>query len=725
MEYLLKSSAIIFIFYACYQLFLQRDTFFESNRWFLLSGLIMASCIGFIVIPQYIEYTPITLSNVDLSTSTNASTTPIKSEPFNYTQLLYWCYFAGVIFFIGRLCIQLLSLRKLLKHGNTSRFQNYNLVESKEDIAPFSFFNFIVYNPNQFSVSELKHIINHEKAHCKQLHSIDNIIAQLACVLLWFNPFVWLYKKALLQNLEFIADQKAQYISPCEKSYQTVLLKASVQNRELVALANNFYTSLIKKRIVMLHKSKSKKWNQLKLLIVLPLLALFIMSFNIKKVYVEASKTEESLVKENKETIEIIITKNTSDDDLKSIKDTLKSKGINFIYKDVKRNSNGEIISINTEFKSDKSSSNYNISGNEGIKPFRFKSSDDNFSVGTIDKNTFIFETKNGKAKAQSTNSTSKVIVIDEDDENNSTTVDVKVINNENSNSDSEKRTFVFASSNEDSNVFINDSEAPLFIINGKEVDKSVFEDVDSDDIESVFILKDGSAIKKYGKAGKNGVIVMTKKGAKKLISEDEDTIITRKSKKSFVIKSDGEKPLYILDGKIINEEDFKDINPNNIISLDVLKDKNAIKTYGEKGKNGVFVISTKKDNKTKTLIDGDVVIIKSEEDGPWKIDTAVSSVYAINEDKRINVIEFIITKASSNAFLDQQKNDLKKHGIDAKFSKVRRNKAGEITSIKITLDDNNGRKSSASWKEKDQAIPDIVMGKSNDDKLFIRAIGN
>ena len=59
--------------------------------------------------------------------------------------------------------------------------------------------------------------------------------------------------------------------------------------------------------------------------------------------------------------------------------------------------------------------------------------------------------------------------------------------------------------------------------------------------------------------------------------------------------------------------------------------------------------------------------------------------------------------------------------GIDAKFSKIRRNKAGEITSIKITLDDNNGRVSTSSWREKTRNIPDIVLGKRGD-KLFIQA---
>ncbi len=54
MEYLLKSSAIIILFYLCYKLFLQRETFFTSNRWFLITGLFTAIAIPFIVIPVYV-----------------------------------------------------------------------------------------------------------------------------------------------------------------------------------------------------------------------------------------------------------------------------------------------------------------------------------------------------------------------------------------------------------------------------------------------------------------------------------------------------------------------------------------------------------------------------------------------------------------------------------------------------------------------------------------------
>ena len=53
------------------------------------------------------------------------------------------------------------------------------------------------------------------------------------------------------------------------------------------------------------------------------------------------------------------------------------------------------------------------------------------------------------------------------------------------------------------------------------------------------------------------------------------------------------EKPLYIVDGMPVNSID--QINPNDIESISVLKDKSATALYGEKGKNGVILITLKK----------------------------------------------------------------------------------------------------------------------------------
>ena len=181
MDYLLKSSAVIVIFYACYKLFLQRDTFFNSNRWFLLFGLLIASCIPLVVIPVYVEYTPVQLSEYTVTPYSNNQTV-IQVEEFNLTDLLSLTYILGLVFFIVKFIIELLSLQRILKFGHVKYFQNFKLIETNKDVAPFSFFNWIVYNPKHFNNTELQHIINHEKAHVQQLHSIDIIIAQITCI---------------------------------------------------------------------------------------------------------------------------------------------------------------------------------------------------------------------------------------------------------------------------------------------------------------------------------------------------------------------------------------------------------------------------------------------------------------------------------------------------------------------------------------------------------------
>ncbi|MDO5972016.1 M56 family metallopeptidase [Flavivirga aquimarina] len=296
MEYLLKASAVITIFYLCYKLFLQLDTFFEANRGFLLLGLITAFTIPFLVIPIYIEYSPTPITNYELGEDLTIIETTEK--PFNIFEYIPFVYLLGIVFFTLRFLFQFVSLSLILINNKKENQDNFKLIETKNTVSPFSFFNWIVYNPTLFNTTELEQIITHEKVHARQYHSIDILLMQLACIVLWFNPFVWLYNKDLKQNLEFIADQNAQRQSHCKKSYQCTLLKASISTHQ-ITLSNNFYNSLIKKRIIMLQKSKSKKSNLFKYALVLPFLALLLMSYNTEEVYVETSLEEESKIIKN------------------------------------------------------------------------------------------------------------------------------------------------------------------------------------------------------------------------------------------------------------------------------------------------------------------------------------------------------------------------------------------------------------------------------------------
>jgi TonB-dependent SusC/RagA subfamily outer membrane receptor len=96
-----------------------------------------------------------------------------------------------------------------------------------------------------------------------------------------------------------------------------------------------------------------------------------------------------------------------------------------------------------------------------------------------------------------------------------------------------------------------------------------------------------------------------------------EDTLIASKEKsKSIVIKMDGagassngQKPLFILDGEVISESVMKVIDPNKIESINILKDASAIAVFGEKGKGGVVQITTKKDKTGDAPATGRIVL--------------------------------------------------------------------------------------------------------------------
>ncbi|MFS4482048.1 M56 family metallopeptidase [Hyunsoonleella sp. 2307UL5-6] len=351
MEYLLKASAVIAIFYVLYFLFLRNETFFKTNRFFLLSGLFLAVILPIIAIPIYVEYTPVTIeyTPVDVSGFTTEHSAlpellPAKQRDSGLALMDYILlfYLVGVAAFLVRFIIQLVSLAKIIAKHKSERNGKYIHVINDEITPPFSFFNWIVYNPKQFSPLELEQIITHEKVHVNQRHSIDILVAQLASILLWFNPFIHLYAKSLKQNLEFLADNNALTILKSKKAYQYTLLKTCATNHQL-ALSNNFYNSFIKKRIVMLQKSKSKKINRIKYLLVLPALGWFLMSFNTKEVFVEKENTQ-PVASDAISQFEIEST--FTDEDFITFKDELAEKGFNFELKSLQRKQDNLVSSI-------------------------------------------------------------------------------------------------------------------------------------------------------------------------------------------------------------------------------------------------------------------------------------------------------------------------------------------------------------------------------------------
>ncbi|MEM9000986.1 MAG: peptidoglycan DD-metalloendopeptidase family protein [Bacteroidota bacterium] len=287
--HLLKSSGILLVFLCCYSICLKKETFFKSNRCFLAAGLLISTFLPFLTLTKTIlvEIGPTTTAIESVVYETKiveSGVTPIiDPDPLHWHATIFITYLIGTVFFSYRLIRQLLAIYSIKKEGVVLKEDNFYHVKTKKQISPFSFFHHIFYHPTQFNANELKTIIEHEKIHARQFHSIDILLLEIVLIISWFNPLLWLYKRMVKQNLEFLADSKTCHNQEEKKFYQYLMLKQAIAPHKFV-LANPFFNSLIKKRIVMLNQNQSKRVNALKILWVLPFLAVFLISFNTKEI---------------------------------------------------------------------------------------------------------------------------------------------------------------------------------------------------------------------------------------------------------------------------------------------------------------------------------------------------------------------------------------------------------------------------------------------------------
>lgn len=283
--YIIKLSISLSIVYLFYQLFLRRLTFYNWNRWYLLIYSLVCFVIPFINVftiiverpalreSAFINYIP---AITQMSTATDAGTiTPASS--INWLQVGVIVIVSGMLFMIVRLLLQYYSLYKMRSKAVLLYDENVKLYHINEPVMPFSFGRGIYVNQHQHSEDELKDIIRHEFIHVKQRHSLDILWSELLCILNWYNPFAWLLRHDIRQNLEFIADQQVLQTGLDRKQYQYLLLKVIGVNS--FSIATNFNFSSLKRRIAMMNKTQSARVHLTRFLFLLPLLVVVLLAF--------------------------------------------------------------------------------------------------------------------------------------------------------------------------------------------------------------------------------------------------------------------------------------------------------------------------------------------------------------------------------------------------------------------------------------------------------------
>jgi beta-lactamase regulating signal transducer with metallopeptidase domain len=570
--YFAKVNGLIILFYLLYLVLLRKETFYVSNRWYLLMGLVTSIILPLITFTKTIWINPEPISKfIEVVPITNDKTIRTVSEaPTDWSLILSTAYGLITIVILLKVGFEIASffykIVKLKKEKNT----NYTLIYANSTENPFSFFKYIVINPSLFSKEEYEHIITHERIHAKQWHSLDVLLSKIFGALFWINPISWLYRKAMLQNLEFIADNQSLEQIESKYEYQKTLLKVVV-HQQIVGITNPFYQSLIKKRIIMLHKNQSHKRNAWKYAAILPALVGFMLLFQIETIaQVKEGKIEESNYISSS-SFSSILTKNSTDDELNKLQKIFSIKKYKLKISKVKRNKKGEIIEIKLDFDSGKT---YNrILERKSTDPINnikiFINSD------KYDDTTCGFEEINDAIAVEA---------VEVEKDTNNYSIDNLVENGK-------KVNLIVNGKLQTATI---KSKIPL----DQEID--IFEELDEKQLKSKYNIDKKEGEKYYE--------ITTKSESEKPNSEaahavlvaaeySDDETFSRVDKIKHNKTVDAKRALIILDGKEIDYQDLDKIDPKTISTYGNIIGSHAQKKYGKKGENGVIVINTKKND--------------------------------------------------------------------------------------------------------------------------------
>lgn len=277
--YLIQSALCLGSLYLIYWFFLKKDTFFTANRFYLLSSIILSFILPMFKVPVFYDNSDVVyVVALEAITVTADKIESGIAQNLTLYQSVLIVYLTGASIFLLRFIFQLLQLAYLIQKFGVTKSDGLKIVKINSKYSPFSYFNFIFLNEQNLKDKNLKNILDHEKIHIRQKHSLDLIILEILTVIQWFNPFIWLYKTSLKGIHEYLADEGLLAGGMNKVNYQNLLLSHTV-GLQINDLTNNFNQSLIKKRFIMMTKTQSKKFARLKMLLVIPMTALLILCF--------------------------------------------------------------------------------------------------------------------------------------------------------------------------------------------------------------------------------------------------------------------------------------------------------------------------------------------------------------------------------------------------------------------------------------------------------------
>lgn len=562
--YLLRASFVMALFYGFYKLLFGKNTFHTFNRFSLIVIVMIVAVLPlfrFNLLPEK-KAEPVDMETLPMDFS-NISVVEITAPKIEipWIELLTIIFVAGLLFALTRYLIGLFQLAAMIRKSEKQRLADETvLCVTDKNISPFSWLKYIVMSEKDVSADN-RVIINHERAHIHLKHSLDMIFFDLFTCVFWFNPFSWLLRREIQSVHEYQADEQVLNNGIDAKQYQLLLIRKSVGEHKF-ALANNFRQRDLHKRITMMMKNKTNKQLKWKYTVAIPVLFLAMVTLSTPKLNAKVIENEV----ENAELIaeKITISGQVVDQTGKAI------PMVAIINKD---DNSGTITDNNGNFV-------FNVERGATVSFVM---------VGYKEqKVTFTKPEKNFKLTLEKGEGENKEII----------TVRIKGRDDVEDVAENQSKLTVsgFVKGLEGflPGVAVTIKDSPIGTITDME-GKFVIKAEKGDVLR--FMMVDYKVFEyEVEKSVNNLVVVLQPDDVIAVGSEKMEDLNGRVT--GFRVNNDGKQPLYVVDGKRISNEELNDVvDPKEIESISVLKNNSAVQMYGEDGKNGVIIITTKTGN--------------------------------------------------------------------------------------------------------------------------------
>ena len=578
-----KAAIAAGAFYIAFLLLFQNQKHFTFNRIYLPVSLALSLIIPLITFTtiKYIE--PVTIPDSGSFVYLPAPT-EIPQQPafvFEWYHYLFGFYLLGTAGFLFHLLLGHLKAINIIQKSRVQKIFN-NLVNiTQKDVHPFSFFSKIVVSEKTLSHPDLEIIVSHENIHVREKHTFDILFAEIMFLLQWFNPFAWLLKDAVKNNLEYLTDHEiAKHYNP--QTYQLAMVTLA-EKQGIAPFLTALNGSQLKNRIVMMKKKTKNKYAFVKQLVVLPLLAVLVMGLSNKEVKTEFVETETQPEIYNSSPKKYTIA-------------DIEISGIRYLDKSVLLQLTGLKIGQEIEVPGNAITTATKKLWEQGlfsdVKISASKIVDDNIwlDIYLQERPRLSDINFHGISKSEEDDIKDKLSLF-----KGSQFTD-KQVNDARQTIENIFRAKGFSNTEVDI-VHRDDLTQKNSIILDIYVNKN-----DSITISGLNAKPNEIKVVGYGstekKQSQNGGYTISGGLNGTMQKGSENVTITPSTQNGITIKATGGltgQPLYVVDGVEATSTILNEFSPDSIESISVLKDKSATALYGEKGKNGVILITTKK----------------------------------------------------------------------------------------------------------------------------------